>query len=78
LVQTLKAEEEFPGLETDSGKTTFCSYDIDNPGAKVLWAKVLATVVPLVAAHPATFSWELANEPGFYAKFSSFDQTKRQ
>ena len=42
------------------------------PGAKVVWGKVLAAVVPAVAAHPAVLTWDLANEPGFAAANSSY------
>jgi hypothetical protein len=66
------AEAEYPGLTTDVGATSFFAYDIDNPGAKVLWDEVLAAAVPAVADHAATLSWALANEPGFDKANSSY------
>ena len=69
------AEAMYPGLTTNVGKTHFQSYDIDHPGAKVVWGHTLDVVVPVVAMHASTsvtLGWMLANEPGFTAANSTY------
>jgi hypothetical protein len=72
------ALHEYPRLAEDAGNTHFCSYDIDNPGAKDVWNFTLAAVLPAVfaaAMPPSTAPRQLLvslhNEPGWYSANSS-------
>eukprot|EP01052_Picozoa_sp_SAG31_P032300 SAG31_NODE_3527_length_4155_cov_2.415927_3_plen_622_part_00 len=75
------ALEQYPGLD-DSGDTHFCSYDIDNPGAKAAWTATLGALMPVIfsEAMPPTVRQHLlvslANEPGFYSANSSYTLPK--
>eukprot|EP00936_MAST-01D_sp_MAST-1D-sp1_P000394 g394.t1 len=66
------AEAAYPGITTNTGRTSFVGYDVDHPGARELWAAALSALVPAVARHPALLSWSLANEPALWAANSTF------
>lgn len=72
------AAAKYPGLTTDTGRQHFCSFDIDNPGARDVFGQALNALIPAVVNHPAVFSVSLANEPGFPAANSSYTLRKFQ
>lgn len=77
-VMPLWAEQAYPGLLTSPGTTTFFSYDIDNPGARVIFdAYFNATLPVLMAGSPnRLFGVSLANEPAFHAASSNHTLAK--
>jgi hypothetical protein len=80
------ALHQYPGIATDAGHTHFCSFDIDNPGARDVWSRTLSAAVPRIFADamPAQGTLDnnrpllvsLHNEPGWFSANSTYTLQK--